>query len=57
MGGRVLASIKLQAAAYLLLLMALLASSWSPVLLLIVVALVAEWNQRGAQSPSQETRT
>ena len=44
----VLTGRKLQVTAWLLLLLALLAGDWSPVLLLVIVALVAEHRQRGA---------
>lgn len=40
---------KRQISAYLLLLAALLSGDWSPVLLLIIAALVAEWRQREVQ--------
>lgn len=45
-----LAGRKLQISAYLLLLVALLSGDWSPVLLLVIVALVAEWCQREVQA-------
>lgn len=48
MCGSVLSGHKLQITAFLLLSIALLAGSWSPVVLLVIVALIAERRQYAA---------
>lgn len=47
---------KLQVTAWVLLLVALLADDWSPVLLLVIVALVVEWRQNAAARRAAEVR-